>query len=460
MNVATRIAPVLALATLAGTLDAKTLVVAKNGPFPTIQSAIDAADSGDKVLIKPGIYFERPAIIGKNDFELRGTGAVIIDGRGLGSLGDGPAVSIEAHDVVLRGLTIRNARAAQNVPNSIGAGVSCVGDALALKQVRIENCTRAAVIKGNYLRVDDCKITNGRIDVDGDDARIDDSSFTNCDNSAIDIQGNYGRVTDCVIDTVTDGAAVLVDGDEVIVRDVTIRNVESEGIEVLGSKATIQRCKLKGIGAHAINVHGALAVIEKARVEHAESGILVFGANAEVARCRIEEIFDGQGISLMGAPNSKIVDNQVRSVTGSGISLENASDGSQIVGNVVQRCANESYGGIRAFSANLLIANNTTKDNARSGLSVGGDGCIVDGLIATRNGQDGLEVELGTGIRVENVLATKNLRHGVANFAPGLELRNSVLTANRVDLANTGTIATLSNVTFESGSVNFAVELD
>ena len=74
--------------------------------------------------------------------------------------------------------------------------------------------------------------------------------------------------------------------------------------------------------------------------------------------------------------------------------------------------------------------------------------------------KDGLEVELGTGIRVENVLATKNLRHGVANFAPGLELRNSVLAANRVDLANTGTIATLSNVTFESGSVNFAVELD
>ena len=62
----------LIIITFAGILPAKVITVSPDGPTTSIQSAVEAADSGDEIIVEPGIYNERIRLTGK-DFILRST---------------------------------------------------------------------------------------------------------------------------------------------------------------------------------------------------------------------------------------------------------------------------------------------------------------------------------------------------------------------------------------------------
>lgn len=457
--IATCLSALVCATLLVPSLEAKTFVVAPNGPLTSIQDAIDLAGDDDTILVKAGVYVETLRIIGKDGLELRGLGSVIVDGRELGSTGDGPAITIEADDVTLRGLTIRNARAVQNDPASIGAGVFATGAGLRLKLVRIENCSRAVVATGNGARVDDCKIASSRIDIVGNDARIDDTVFVNCDNSAIDVDGDDARITDCVIDGVTDGAAIVLQGDDAFIEDVTIRSTETGGIELDGNRATIRKCAVDSSSEVAFIVQGTEATLHKLRVDGATTGISVIGAEAEITACRLDRLFDGDAIRIEAAPQSVVTDNRVKFSSAVGIRIGANSGGTLVARNVVQRCSNEGAAGFDLQSDDVTMFDNLAKDNARHGLRILGVGCDVESFTATRNLRDGIRLEAtASGTRLTDVLATKNGEHGLANLANGVELRIAVLLANRLDLANDGTFAVLDQVQFQTGGANVDVE--
>lgn len=117
---------------------------------PTLQSAIDAAQNGDVIVLAGGVYSGTFTISGKS-ITLDGAGVATLDGGGGGGAGGGGSVlTIEAGagsaapDVTVRGLTIRNGVGTlvdsacwPFGPSRFGGGVRIVGARVVLSEVRV-----------------------------------------------------------------------------------------------------------------------------------------------------------------------------------------------------------------------------------------------------------------------------------------------------------------------------------
>jgi hypothetical protein len=135
-------------------------------PFCTIQSALDAAASGDEIVVAPGLYLERLDFRGK-DVLLHSSGgaaATVIDAGGVGSVvtfssGEGPGA-------VLRGFTLRaGAGTDTGAPYEplAGGGIFCRDASPTIEGNVIEACAAnrggglallggAPLVKGNTIR--------------------------------------------------------------------------------------------------------------------------------------------------------------------------------------------------------------------------------------------------------------------------------------------------------------------
>jgi nitrous oxidase accessory protein len=94
----------LLLALLAGAHEARGagLRAGKGSAFPTLASALHAADSGDTIVLGPGVYAENGLMIGK-PVTLRGEGYPVLDARGGGTILD-----IRSDRVRVSGLVFRD----------------------------------------------------------------------------------------------------------------------------------------------------------------------------------------------------------------------------------------------------------------------------------------------------------------------------------------------------------------
>jgi len=117
-----------------GTIGSKTLVVPDD--YPTIQAAIDSANSGDKIFVKNGIYNESLNIESKS-LSLIGEDSknTIIVGR-VSRWGMPPVISLYTFDTLITGFTIRN--------NDITT------DRVPIGGIYLESATRCS-IRGNNI---------------------------------------------------------------------------------------------------------------------------------------------------------------------------------------------------------------------------------------------------------------------------------------------------------------------
>jgi nitrous oxidase accessory protein len=124
-------------------------------PLPTLQpfdlpAALAAAQPGDTIVIPPGIY-AGPLVVDVPGLTLEGQEGAIIDGGGLGDV-----LTINAPDVTLRGLTIRNSGDSLDREH---AGITGLAPRLTIENNRLENVLFGiylkeapdSVIRGNYV---------------------------------------------------------------------------------------------------------------------------------------------------------------------------------------------------------------------------------------------------------------------------------------------------------------------
>jgi nitrous oxidase accessory protein len=114
----------LAVLLLAGGVQAQAvLTVDPDGPIPTLTEALERAEPGAKILLRPGVYRE-PTILVDKPVEIAAVGDVVLDGEGERAI-----MEIRADGVTVRGLTFRN------------VGTSFVEDRAALLVEQASNCT-------------------------------------------------------------------------------------------------------------------------------------------------------------------------------------------------------------------------------------------------------------------------------------------------------------------------------
>ena len=69
------------LLTIAVSASAKDIIVSQSGSVKTIKSALELANDGDRIIVKPGTYFECNLEI-ENRIELIGENLPVIDAQG------------------------------------------------------------------------------------------------------------------------------------------------------------------------------------------------------------------------------------------------------------------------------------------------------------------------------------------------------------------------------------------
>jgi pectin methylesterase-like acyl-CoA thioesterase len=112
------------------------LVVAAGGPFTSIQAALDAAEDGDTIEVRGGVY-EGPLVVDKS-VHLLGLEWPVIDGRGIGAV-----VKLTAPDITVAmnpTATTQAWRSRRHAPSSKVIGWKRCCSASMSPMARIQSC--------------------------------------------------------------------------------------------------------------------------------------------------------------------------------------------------------------------------------------------------------------------------------------------------------------------------------
>ncbi len=147
-----------ALLLVAGTASAATLNVGQGQTYSTIQSAIDASETGDVISVSEGTYYEN-VVLTKSGIVIMGQNKekTIIDGQKTGSV-----IRIETNDVTISGFTIRNNGGSGKEDAGVSlynANNNMIANSIVVNNtagIAIYSSSNNNVIAGNYIR------SNGR----------------------------------------------------------------------------------------------------------------------------------------------------------------------------------------------------------------------------------------------------------------------------------------------------------
>ncbi len=412
-----------ALATLALLLgatplaSAETLVVPSDA-FPTIQSAIIAAEVGDVVKVKKGVYRENVTIF-QNDFTLQGKKAVIDGGL------EGPCLRIGAQDVSVSGFTLVNGT------------WGIVDDATFLDDEGGSPPDRLSVSK---CEVRSCLVG---IELIADEVVIEKSVVRDCGEDGIVLTAT-GSLQPVIVSRNT-------------IANTGGRGIDIEAFSVFVDRNDVSRCAFDGIRLELVlPVEGtgtSNTVVSRNTVEDCLGVGLRIDAPFLGARVlRNECVRNGRGMSLEGE-SFLVGDNECSGNTESGMRLGGAVRHfaqSEVEGNEVR---NNGVYGIEVTAPPVcridptvpnVFRDNEVRGNGRDGLNI--DHAhrdeFHDNLFA-QNGGDGLDVDAGLfDLVFDGNRFLKNEHEGLDNSGFDTVMRGNRLKGNArgegPDLAGTG----------------------
>ncbi len=174
---------------ITGFADASTLNVGQGQTYATIQSALDAANSGDVISVGEGTYYENIAVR-TNGVLLTGKNKenTIIDGQKTGSV-----VRIEADNVIVSGFTLRNNGGSGKEDAGVtmySASNNMIANSIIENNtigVAIYSSSNSNIISGNYIK---SNYRNGIFVYSSGDNKIYNN---NIQNNQIGLYGDSAR---------------------------------------------------------------------------------------------------------------------------------------------------------------------------------------------------------------------------------------------------------------------------
>ena len=384
----------------------------------TIQAAVLAAEAGDTVLVKPGVYREIVVVPGLlPGLTIKGSksGRVIIDARVLPA-GSGAGVRVFADDVTLKNLVVRHAR-------TNGGGF-----------VFDEGI-------GVY--------------VTGDDVRLDRVTALHSGDDGILVDGDRAVIRRCVVRSAEAGVVVL--GADARVVDTEAEQVSDIGVAVQGDDALIERATVRTtLFEPGILVMGARAVVRDSLVERTnQSGIAVEGDDALIEGNSVRGSSSPDGaIHVPSGDRAVIRGNVCRDSRAPGIFTE-SSDG-RVEDNLVEACG----AGIRVVADDVDVLNNTVLETGYDAFGVDGNDNLLAGNLARGNLYDGIEVVGGNGNMLIDNRTIGNHAEGLENDGAFTVMIGNTSRKNRIDVANGGAIDTFEQNDFVTGGPATAPVLD
>ncbi|MCG3134937.1 MAG: hypothetical protein HMLKMBBP_02355 [Planctomycetes bacterium] len=430
------------------------LEVGKGRTYESIQDAINAAQPGDRILVRPGTYargIEIPP--GKDGLQLIGKRAVI-DGHDETGSSSTP-IEVDSHDVVVEGFTIRNGSS---------YAVDVEGDRFTIRNCRIRNADEYGLyVSGAGLLAEDVDFLGGlerAVTVTGAGAVLRRLRIRGWGEGAVDVSGDGATVEDVDARVIEDGDGIRIHGADGTVRRCSVVGADSTGIEVEGlGTALVDACTVRAASYTGIRADGTTASVTGCVVRGAGSaGIVLQGTTVSASRNTVSNTGAGNtGIAVTQPfggvtpdPTALLEDNAVDGCVGWGFALQSPGAVTMRRNRTARTGAGTSSGGFHIGAGSLAMEDCTSDRAADTAFQIarnGADGGAFTLLrcVATRAAGDGFQI-VASAATLEDCRAEGCGGEGVHNAATGVTVTGCVLRRNRIDLANeSGNGATFAN---------------
>ncbi|MGA1874794.1 MAG: right-handed parallel beta-helix repeat-containing protein [bacterium] len=429
------------------------------GCFSTIQEAVNAARPGETVQIFPGTYLE--------------TVVISADKRGL------TLVGIAAGRVIHQRAVLKSPLGSDLGIRDISLGPQVVIDDPSLFT---DSGDDTILIKAEDVTIKNITINNADNDGIHSDPNAEGTKVINvrilgADQDGIDLEGDNGFITKCLIrcagrQEADQGDGIEVEGNTKVLFN-TIQNASDQGIDIEGDNTVVEGNFISNVDRQGIASEGANVRIIKNTIENCrEEGIRAIGDNPQIVSNHVNCTFDnGIIVECLNCCEGKIAFNEVKNAVNEqiadGIEIIAGSAGLKVIFNKAIRNGDDGFDLSFSDNSGILIQGNEALENGKEdgadgfeidgqdheikenlakgnfddGFNITGENHFLFGNIALENCGDGIDVAPpAKDIKVKANLAFDNLRVGIkiGNVTEDNTVTLNTARGNRIDFCDGG----------------------